>query len=229
LFAIYKVTLLTIGFFEWYGVPVVALLVLLAGVGLDRVAKWSAAALRGRIGVKAAYLAAVPALCLAAVYTWPLPLSIPLEARVQHKIEDRVRVQLGQYLGQVVKPGQSLTSESSGYVGWYTNGTLYDFPGLVSKTVVKRLDAIGAHSWAVPGPLRTLRSPQLIAAVLRPDYLILRPPELTLFRRLYPDAARLYSPVRQFAVSQSATRLKFGGLVLTNADRDFIVLRRSGS
>jgi hypothetical protein len=226
---LYKLILLTIGFFEWYGVPAVALLILMAGIGLDRVARWTAAALRGRVPLGAASLAAVPALCLAAAYTLPLPLSIPLEARVQHKIEDRVRLPLGRYLGQVVKPGQSLTSESSGYVGWYTNGTLYDFPGLVSKTVVHKLDSIGAHSWANPGPVRTLRSPQLIAAVLHPDWLILRPHELTILQQLFPDTARLYRPVREFSVPEQDTQLKFGGLVLTNADRDFIVLRRSGS
>jgi hypothetical protein len=159
----------------------------------------------------------------------PLPLSIPLEARVQHKIEDRVRLPLGRYLGQVVKPGQSLTSESSGYVGWYTNGTLYDFPGLVSKTVVHRLDSIGAHSWANPGPVRTLRSPQLIAAVLHPNWLILRPHELTILRQLYPDTARLYRPVREFSVPEQGTQLELGGFELSNPDRDFIVLRRSGS
>ena len=76
---------------------------------------------------------------LALVYVAALPFRTVVEARVQRDIEDKVRDPLGRYLGEVVKPGETITSESSGYVGYYTNATLYDFPGLESPRVVSAL------------------------------------------------------------------------------------------
>jgi hypothetical protein len=228
LFALYKVIFLTWGYFEWYGVPPLAVLILLAAAGLDRVSRFLAAALSDalsrRITVTRGQLAAVPAICLALAYAIQLPFSIPLEARVQHDIEDKVRVPLGQYLGRVVKPGQTITSESSGYVGYYTNGTLYDFPGLVSTTAVdaeRRADS----GWSHPGRLGPA-TPELIAYLLHPDWLVLRSGEVTRMRQKYPLALRHYRPVRRFRVPNAQSSLSLGGLTLWNIDRDFIVFRR---
>ena len=137
LFAAYRVLYLKIGYFEWYGVPAAAALILVAGVGLDRTCRWVSTASSGRLSPAA--IAAVPAVLLALVYVTALPFRTVVEARVQHDVEDKVRDPLGRYLGEVVKPGETITSESSGYVGYYTNATLYDFPGLESPKVVSIL------------------------------------------------------------------------------------------
>jgi hypothetical protein len=224
LFALYKLIFLTLGYFEWYGVPPLAVLILLAAAGLDRVTRLLAAALSRIVTVTPSQLAALPVVCLALAYAIQLPFSIPLEARVQHDIEDKVRVPLGEYLGQVVKPGQTITSESSGYVGYYTNGTLYDFPGLVSTTAVdaeRRVDA----NWWDPGPLGPA-TPELLARVLHPDWLVLRSPEVARMVQRYPDILRQYRPVRRFQVSAAQSSLSLGGLSLANPDRAFIVFRR---
>ena len=225
LFIAYKFVFLTIAFFDWYGVPAAALIMLFAAAGLDRVAKWSAGVLRPRIGLRSAYFAAVPAVCLAIAYSVQLPFAIPIEARVQHDIEDRVRLPLGKYLGRVIPEGQSFTSESSGYVGYYTNGTLYDFPGLVSKTVLERFDEYGAKSWPETTSLFRARSPQLVIQLLRPDWLVLRPSEWMTLKNLFPEAAREYRPVRRFAVATGDVFFESGGLVVRNIDADFTVFR----
>jgi len=214
LYAIYKIGFLGIGFNEWYAPPALALIVLLAAAGLNRIASLISGALRRRVAVSAAQLAAIPAVVLALAYAIQLPYAIPVEARVQHDIEDQVRVPLGQYLGRVVKPGQTIASESAGYVAYDTNATLYDFPGLVSTTVVDALKANPGY-FGVGG----------VAALLLPDWLVMRPNELESFRSAYPRAAARYRPVRRFRVPLDDSSLSVGGLDVVNVDRDFIVLR----
>jgi hypothetical protein len=212
LFALYKVIFLTIGYFEWYGVPALAVLILLAAAGLDRTSTSLARVSRGR--VTAAPLAAVPAICLACAYAVQLPFVIPLEAKVQNT-ENQVRAPLGRYLGRVAKPGQTFYSESSGYVGYDTNATLYDYPGLVSTTVVDLLRRRGGFV----GPLPILK-------VLHPDWLVLRATELDSLSADHPDLARRYNAVHRFRVSNPDAPLDVGGYSLINTDPDFIVLRR---
>jgi hypothetical protein len=161
-------------------------------------------------------VAAIPAVCLAFAYAIQLPFVIPVQARLQHDIEDRVRVPLGEYLGRAVKTGQTYASESAGYVGYDTNATLYDFPGLVSTTVVAA-ERSNRAVFGVGG----------VAAALRPDWLVLRGLDWKPFKADYPQVARDYRAVRRFRVSDADSRLSFGGLTVVNFDVDFIVLRRS--
>jgi hypothetical protein len=200
----YKLVYLGIGYFEWYGVPALAVIILLAAIGLDRLTR------------PIPSLAAVGATALAVFYAIHLPFTLPLEARVQHDIEDRVRQPLGEYLGRVVKPGQSLTSESSGYVGYDTNGTLYDLPGLESTTVVDTLSKAGPSYYTVPG----------VVYLLHPDWLVLRPSDLSGLRQTYPKTAASYTVTRRFRVSEDQSSLNRWGLSIINVDRDFIVMRR---
>jgi hypothetical protein len=217
LFAAYRVLYLSTGYFEWYGVPAVAALILVAGVGLDRTCRWVSSASRERLSP--ATVAAVPAVLLALVYVTALPFRTVVEARVQHDVEDKVRDPLGRYLGEVVKPGETITSESSGYVGYYTNGTLYDFPGLESPTVVSTLqDARDGDP-----PVHSLVS---LAAVLHSDWLVLRPWEAPAPAGTSPEAAPEYTEVRRFSVPSKGP-ISFHGFEVDNIDRDFIVYRRN--
>ena len=79
-----------------------------------------------------------------------LPYRTAVESKIQHDIEDKVHVKAGDYLGQVVRPGQTVTTESSGYLGYDTNGTWYDFPGLESPTVVDTIRKAGAENATAP-------------------------------------------------------------------------------
>jgi hypothetical protein len=216
LFAAYRVLYLRIGYFEWYGVPAVAALVLVAGVGLDRICRWVSTASRGRFSP--AMVAAAPAVLLALVYAVALPFRTVVEARVQHDIEDKVRDPVGRYVGEVVKPGETITSESSGYVGYYTNATLYDFPGLESPRVVSTLQKSSDTSH----PVHSLLG---LAELLHSDWLVLRPWEAPAPAGTSPEAAPQYTEVRRFSVPSQAP-ISFHGFDVNNIDRDFIIYRR---
>ena len=221
-----KVIFLTVGYFEWYAAPTLAVLILMAAVGLDRVCKWIAAVSRGRL--RPAEVAVIPAVALALIYAVALPYRTAVESKIQHDIEDNVRTQAGDYLGQVVKPGQSVTTESSGYLGWDTNGTWYDFPGLESPTVVETIrKAESGHGQAqADAQARSPDSLLGIADLLRPDWLVLRPGEADGMALLYPDLMRSYRKVREFSVPDTGGPVTAGGFSVLNLDRAFIVYRR---
>lgn len=214
-----KIIFLSVGYFEWYGPPVTALLILLAAVGLDRVGKWTAAATRGRLTPGTVALA--PAVLLAGIYVAALPYRMAVESKIQRDIEDKVRVQAGEYLGDVVKPGQTLVTESSGYLGYNTNGTWYDYPGLESPKVLETIrkgEAEGARS---PNSLSG------IADALRPDWLVLRPAEADYTTLLFPELLTSYRKVREFSVSgDNQFQVSAGGFSVLDLDRTFIVYRR---
>jgi hypothetical protein len=218
LFAAYKVIYLKVGYFEWYGVPAVAVLVLVAAVGLDRLCKWLSAATRDRL--RPAQVAVLPTLLLALAYIAPLPYRTVAEHRIQAGIEDKVRDPLGRYLGEVVKPGETIGSESSGYVGYYTNATLYDYPGLESPTVVSALDKARESGQPVLPVVG-------VAHLLHPDWLVLRPVEARVLAGWYPDAARQYTQVRSFSAPGDQEAVSVRGFDVTVFDGDFIVFRRN--
>ena len=202
------------------------MLILMAGVGLDRVCKWIAAVSRGRL--RPAEVAVIPAVALALIYAVALPYRTAVESKIQHDIEDNVRTKAGDYLGQVVKPGQSVTTESSGYLGWDTNGTWYDFPGLESPTVVETIrKAESGHGQAqADAQAKSPDSLLGIADLLRPDWLVLRPGEADGMALLYPDLMRSYRKVREFSVPDTGGPVTAGGFSVLNLDRAFIVYRR---
>jgi hypothetical protein len=205
----YKFVFLTVGYFEWYGVPVIAVIFLLAGAGLQRLAQ-----ARPR-------LVAVPALVLALAFAVHIPFTYPIEARIQHQIEDPVRDQVGRYLGEVTELGDTIATEPSGYVGYYTNATLYDYPGLTSTTVV---DALSETPKFGQGG-----STLSIVLELNPDWLVFRPFEWEALQADYPQVARRYSLEREFKVVESETPLEQWGLKVLNYDRDFLVLHRTST
>jgi hypothetical protein len=214
-----KIIFLSPGYFEWYGPPVTAMLILMAAVGLDRVSRWTATATRGRLTPAAVALA--PAVLLAGVYAAALPYRMTVESKIQHDIEDKVRVEAGAYLGQVVKPGQTVVTESSGYLGYDTNGTWYDYPGLESPTVLDTIRNREAEGAAAANSLSG------IADALRPDWLILRPTEAAYTSTLFPDLLKSYRQVRVFSVpNANQFEVSAGGFSVLDLDRTFVVYRR---
>ena len=101
-------------------------------------------------------------------------------------------------------------------MGYYTNATLLDYPGLTSERVT---DAIAEHP--------EFKSPADLADHFHPDWLVLRPSELEQLQGLYPETASEYQPVKEFSVTDAETPLDRWGLTIFNLDRDFIVLRRT--
>jgi hypothetical protein len=61
-----------------------------------------------------------------------------IEIRIQQReIEDRGRKLIGLYMHDVVKPGQRIYLEPLGYIGYYSDRYIQDWPGLIAPEVVK--------------------------------------------------------------------------------------------
>lgn len=192
----------TVDWFSWYLPPLVTIVVLLAGAGLTA------------IGRKLPALAAVLAIGLGLAYAVQNAWLFPMERKVQG-IEDHVRQPLGEYLHQVVGPGQAVASESAGYVGYYGRLKLYDYPGLTSPTALRAVRSIPRGS----------RDFGHLAAVLHPEWMVMRPFEanelLTRARAVY----HTYKIVGR-AFVPGGNEIRVGALRWWTIDRDFLVLRR---
>src|SRR6266550_3292429 len=216
LFFAYRVYFIpTINYYDWYLPPFLALVVILVAAGLQRINALNPMVTKGL------------SVALALVFAMHMPFSFVVESKVQ-AVETQVRTNLAEYLKATVPPGESVTSESAGYIGFYGAVKLFDYPGLTSTTSVRALQAL-------PPDQRDL--PHLVAA-LRPDWLVLRPWELQLLRDTFPQVAAEYSVVRTFQMAgvpdsqldlDGAVTLSFGGLSETESDGKFIVLRRAAS
>lgn len=206
LFVVYRTFLLPPGYYEWYLPPLTALVALLAGAGLSLLVR------------SAPRTAAFLAIGLALAFAAHIPFSFPLEARIQHDVEDRVRKPMGEWLKANVAPAESITSESAGYIGYYSRRLLYDYPGLTSKRVREIFERLG--------PERNNMFELVKAA--HPNWIVMRPYELDSFRVSMPDEAGAYTEVRRFVVAPDARPLTYGGMSMINIDTQFVVLRRSG-
>jgi hypothetical protein len=206
IFLVYRIIALPPEYYEWYLAPFTATVVLMAAAGLS--------ALGLRVGRKVAL--AVSAV-LAVAFAMHMPFSFPLEARVQHNVENQVRKQMGLWLQANVPRGQGVASESAGYMGWFGRVKLYDYPGLTSPTAYHVLQRLGpAHNTF-----------QEMVNALRPDWLVMRPWELQALRSFFPAAANQYRVVREFSAAPGSVNLDQWGLIYVNIDTDFFVLRRA--
>ncbi len=177
-FLAYALIALPATYFEWYQPPLTAVLAILAAIGLTA------------IGRRAKALATGAAVLLAVIYAIPMLWWIPTEARLQHDVENRVRKPLGLWLRAHVPQGESVTSESAGYVGYYGRVKLYDWPGLTSNAVY---DAMKQLPQAQDSLLSTIR-------LVHPDWIVLRPFELQNLRTMMPTVYARYHVVKAFAL-----------------------------
>lgn len=201
-YVVYRFAALPETYYEWYYPPVTALIVLLAGVGFTAVGS-----------------RAIAPVCvlLVAAWCWALPGLTVLDRRVQQEIEANVRVPMGNWLRVNVPPGDSVTSESAGYVGYFGRVKLLDYPGLTSGEALEIMRRLGPERNNIL---------ELIEAA-RPDFVILRPAELEAFRRMKPAVAGEYRDVRRWQYPPDQLDImKWGGIAYVNIDHDFIVLRR---
>jgi len=214
LFFAYRVYFIpTINYYDWYLPPFLALVMIVVAAGLQRIYVWRPMITKSL------------SVALAFAFAMHVPFSFGVESKVQ-AVENEVRTNVAAYLKATVPPGESVTSESAGYIGFYGGVKLFDYPGLTSKTSVRALQAL-------PPDQRDL--PHLVAA-LRPDWLVLRPWELNSLREQFPEIAAEYEVVRVFQMSgvsdaqldaDGANTISFGGLSETDVDEKFIVLRKN--
>jgi hypothetical protein len=200
---LYRVAFLPPVYSDWYVPPFTALAILLVAAGVERVAS----------GMPARAMAL--AVALVAVFAFPLPWVFSLERAIQVEIEDGVRSPAAASLATMVAPGESVASESAGYIGFLSHVTLWDYPGLTSRTVLAAVQRLP------PGD----RSLAAMIDELKPDWLVLRPMELQELASRFPATARLYREAERFG-SPIGEIERFGYAKVT-VDGEFIVMRRS--
>ncbi|HEV3103550.1 MAG TPA: hypothetical protein VG426_14580, partial [Candidatus Dormibacteraeota bacterium] len=114
LFFAYRVYFLpAINYYEWYLPPFLAVMMVVVALGMQRMSLTIPVAPR------------TAAVVLGVAFAIHMPFSFVVEGQVQ-SIETQVRTNAALYLKAHVQPGESLVSESAGYVGFYSGVKLYD-------------------------------------------------------------------------------------------------------
>ena len=203
-FVAYRNSTILNSYYMWYLPPFTALLFIVAGYGLSELAR------------EASRPASVLGVILALCYALHLPFSMPLDKKVQEKIEISVRERTGYTLAGMMKdPGDTVVLEPLGFMGWAAfNKTVYDFPGLGSKVAVRATKNL---------------SPPRVAGLLdalQPTYAVLRPNEFGDLMRRFPQTAAKYEVAARMRAEPGLT-LQNMGYAYRLIDNDFRILRRT--
>ena len=105
----------------------------------------------------------------------------------QSLIEDANRTQIGLWLKEYAQPGSTVFLECLGYIGYFSDLKMLDFPGLVAPSVVAARKSTGTSMGKV-------------VEALLPDYLVLRPVERDMINEEVPAAFSNYELVKIFSV-----------------------------
>ncbi len=195
--------------FGWYLVPFSAINCLSLVLALG--ALFDALVLPGRI----ALLSQIACVAYLLPFLAIVPVTFKAEKDIQQYVENPVRRSLGEYLFAHKKAGETVASESLGYVGYYSRMPVYDYPGLASSEVTRYLKE---H------PDGRMLDPML--KFFKPDWIVLRPHELNAFAHK-ADMHFLeteYQIQRKFQVDPVLTQTLFRSG--SNIDRTFYLLKK---
>ena len=131
----------------------------------------------------------------------------------QREIEEGTRAQVGEWLRTHARPEDSVFLEPIGYIGYYSQMRVIDYPGLVSPLVVSL-----RHS-GVKGFFA-------LARVIKPQWLVIRTRDVTRVRG-YPEFQRDYELAMSFDAIPRLERFMlpegYGYLLM---DSRYLILRR---
>ena len=110
------------------------------------------------------------------------------EMRMQQRvIENGTRTQVGLWLNEHARtPNDTVLLECVGYIGFYSNLKMFDYPGITSPESVAAIRKVGLDNFAG------------IITELKPDWLVLRPKELGQISEMNPAALDGYELRKQF-------------------------------
>jgi len=196
--------------FPWYSPPWTMLAALALSLCVDRSLRRAAASglrwLPGTIRIGAAVAVAVQCAVLTAV-AWQMH-------HQQRIIENGVRREIGLWLRDNAKPGDTAFMECLGYIGYFSQMKIYDYPGLSSPEVVA----------AIKGGSRRFAE---VIDRLRPTWLVLRPFEIADPSRPENAVLREYVVVREWNARPELDAIKLlPGRKWLEHDSQFLVLRR---
>lgn len=195
--------------FGWYRVPYLLPLLLLAVWGIHTAAR----AMPG-LSLRTGMLWALTAAYLAA-FACVLPWTFYAEHQIQHLIENQVRKPAGLWLREHMKADEAVGGEPLGYIGYYSRGNVYDWPGLASRKVV-------AWSKSVPAPRRNIEN---MLKDLQPEYLFLRDTQLNKWFKDPQWFRARYHPVAVWRVSpEDKKKIPWVGY---NVDTSFRMLKKN--
>jgi hypothetical protein len=200
--------------FGWYTPPIAAAAIVGSCYGLNFVVSRFKPVHPGRVFAVAG---AVYILTIVSI----LPLTFRSDKYIQKDIETGVRKQLGVYLGRVSLPTDTISSESLGYVGYYSHRVIYDYPGLCNRDVVQYFRQHPHHA-------ENQYLPDMVEA-MRPTYAVFRPMEYrdSQGNNRYPWLVQRYDLIRVFKAPDDAGKRIL--LYSNNKDYEFDVFRLKGA
>jgi hypothetical protein len=125
------------------------------------------------------------AVAVAVAFAIHTPFSLGMERKLQTNIEVAVRTTVGQELAGLIKPGETLATESAGYYEYYSNATMLDYPGLTSVRARQAMQQLPPEHRSIIDFLDAVQA----------DWLALRPAEWAGLQRDYPTTAARYDPL----------------------------------
>lgn len=150
-----------------------------------------------------------------------LTLCMGYQLRIQQRvIEDGNRKQIGLWLREHAdSSNETVFLEPLGYIGYFSQLRMYDFPGLASPEVVAARKKLGTEEWA-----------QLIPE-LEPDWLVLRPGEAeSIHQKNQLLLTQSYSLVKIFDVSEQLDSYRWiPGRNYLLGDQTFMIFKRNKS
>jgi hypothetical protein len=184
----------------WYLPPFLALVFLLAGVGLNWLAKLSVPA------------AATIGVAIAIPYAVQAPFTMPLDRRQQVNIEVAVRTKVGQRLNALMSPNDTVVLEPPGFIGLeILPRRTYDFPGLTSYHAFE--------AW------KNYHHMTGLIIDLKPEFVVQRPAERAEFEGRQPELAQHYVPIETIE-APPGLKLENLGLVYYVLDNKYTIYRR---
>ena len=171
--------------FPWYKPPILLMMLFVAMIGVQAITAWIPA--RPRV-----WLLGACALLYVSTFASVLPYTFHAEAMIQQHIENGLRKQAGLWVKERIQPDEAIGCEPLGYMGYYSQANVYDWPGLNSRTVV---------AWSRKAPPEE-RSLENMLKALRPEYLLLRDLE---YLDIFGDVSWIradYHPVKTFILPQ---------------------------
>jgi len=161
------------------------------------------------------FVACLVGLCMV---SFVLTLAVGYQMKAQQEIiEEGNRKQIGLWLrANSSSPKDTVFVECLGYVGFYSQLKMYDFPGLSSPEVVAAWRQLKTNSFA------------LLIGRLQPDWLVLRPNEIGAITSESPEMLETdYKPVKMFDVSDRIRdRVFIPGRQYLEYDQTFVVYHR---
>ncbi len=129
-------------------------------------------------------------------------------------VDDGNRRQIGLWLKENAKPGDSMFMECLGYLGYFSELKTFDYPGMSSPEVVAASKKVGVY-W------------NTIIEELKPTWLVIRPTEAAMLAEASPGLlGGDYREVRVFDVTPTVGRFNVRGQGLLAYDSVFIVFHR---